>query len=270
MKRNTFIYLLTVVLLTPLMHACSMLGLSSEPQTLSGQAFYRERIALPPGAHLIVTLEELSRTDAPSKVIAEQKQKLTGSPPYPFLLQYETAAIQNGERYGVRARIEHDGKLQFTTTRYLDPFGQTPPQESLQLLLYRTGPKGVQPLSILDTTWQVTQLNHPHVTAPPEGEAPFFELSGESHRVRGFSGCNTFGGGYLLEKQSLSFDKLFGTLMHCESSMAFETALLEAFSQVDAFRISADQLSLMDKSGTVLIQAQASVLNGKRAEAGVR
>lgn len=242
-----------------LMHGCSLMGLSTDMKNLQGQAFYRERIALPPGAQLSVTLEDVSQADAPSRVIARQDQRLESAPPYPFTLAYNPDDIQAGGRYSVRATIRIDNHLQFTTTQQNDPFVEGVNPEQLSLLLLRTGPKGVQSPALLDTYWHVTQLTQ-HPKMAPKGDKPvFLELNAKSHRVRGFSGCNTFGGGFLLDKQTLSFDKLFGTMMLCEAAMDFEQALLDALSRVTHYELSQDQLVLKGKDGKPLIKAEATL-----------
>jgi len=45
---------------------------------VEGSASYRERITLPPGAVLIVKVEDVSLMDAPAKVLAEHQQVLGG------------------------------------------------------------------------------------------------------------------------------------------------------------------------------------------------
>ena len=42
---------------------------------IQGQVIYRERKLLPPGAELIVTLEDVSKMDVASKVIASSREK---------------------------------------------------------------------------------------------------------------------------------------------------------------------------------------------------
>ena len=45
--------------------------------SLAGEAFYRERLLLPPGAELLVTLEDVSKMDVASTVIAAATHVLT-------------------------------------------------------------------------------------------------------------------------------------------------------------------------------------------------
>ncbi len=95
-------------------------------QVISGEVWYRERIALPPGAEVIVTLEDQSRADAPATVITDYTHIADGPPPYSFRLVYDPAGIDDRMTYGLRARIEHDGRLMFSSTEHIDPFAGEP------------------------------------------------------------------------------------------------------------------------------------------------
>jgi len=121
------------------MVACSLLlaacSSGSEPKqapdnsllrVISGEVWYRERIALPPGARVIVTLEDQSRADAPATVITDYTHIVDGQGPYRFRLVYDPAAIDARMTYGLRARIEKDGELLFTSTQHIDPFAGAP------------------------------------------------------------------------------------------------------------------------------------------------
>ena len=91
-------------------------------RVISGEVWYRERIALPPGAEVIVTLEDQSRADAPATVITDYTHIVDGQGPYSFRLVYDPAAIEERMTYGLRARIEYDGELMFSSTEHIDPF----------------------------------------------------------------------------------------------------------------------------------------------------
>lgn len=84
--------------------------------SLDGEVFYLQRIALPAAAILSVSLLDVSRSDAPSVTLAEQKGPVKGQVPLPFHLRYDPAQIKPGHRYSIAARIELDGKLLFITT----------------------------------------------------------------------------------------------------------------------------------------------------------
>lgn len=96
-------------------------------QVINGEVWYRERMALPPGAEVTVTLEDQSRADVPATVITDYTHVVDGqAPPYSFRLVFDPSAIDDRMTYGLRARIEHDGKLMFTSTEHIDPFAGEP------------------------------------------------------------------------------------------------------------------------------------------------
>jgi len=95
-------------------------------RVISGEVWYRERIALPPGARVVVTLEDQSRADAPATVITDYTHIVDGPGPYRFRLVFDPAKIDARMTYGLRARIEKDGKLLFTSTEHIDPFAGKP------------------------------------------------------------------------------------------------------------------------------------------------
>ena len=101
--------------LTALLGACQSMP-PAPTASLDGEVFYLQRIALPPAATLSVSLQDVSRMDAPAVTLAEQKGPVKGQVPLPFHLSYDPAQVKPGHRYAVSARIELDGKLLFMTT----------------------------------------------------------------------------------------------------------------------------------------------------------
>lgn len=74
--------------------------------TVAGTVTYRERIALPPGALMVVRLEEVSRADTPAVLIAEQFMETRGrQPPFAFELRYKGEAIRPEREYLVSAEV---------------------------------------------------------------------------------------------------------------------------------------------------------------------
>jgi uncharacterized lipoprotein YbaY/heat shock protein HslJ len=82
---------------------------------ITGTATFRERMALPPGAVFEATLEDVSRADAPSRVLGGTRIESPGPPPIRFSIAYEPAVIDARYSYVVRARITVGGKPMFTT-----------------------------------------------------------------------------------------------------------------------------------------------------------
>ncbi len=84
-----------------------------ESATITGTATYHERMALPPGAQLQVSLEDVSRADAEARTIAQTQLATTQGPPYKFSISYPATRIVRGHRYALRARITSAGRLLF-------------------------------------------------------------------------------------------------------------------------------------------------------------
>ena len=107
-------------------------------RVISGEVLYRERMMLPPGATVHVVLEDQSRMDVAATPITDYTLTAEGGPPYPFRLVYAPDAVDPRLRYGVRAKIEHEGTLLFTSTEHIDPFARDP-ETPLQIVVTRVG-----------------------------------------------------------------------------------------------------------------------------------
>ena len=88
-----------------------------QQRTVEVTVTYRERILLPPGHALTVTLSDVSLADAPARDLAKTTVPLEGrGPPYSVALTIPAASLDPRHEYAVRAEI-HDGRggLRFTT-----------------------------------------------------------------------------------------------------------------------------------------------------------
>ena len=105
--------------------------------TISGTATYRERMVLPPDAVFEATLEDVSRADAPSVVVAGTRLSAP-SVPIQFSIGYDPARIEANRRYVVRARITSNGQLMFSTDTAAPVLGAAAVRH-VELLLVRAG-----------------------------------------------------------------------------------------------------------------------------------
>jgi len=86
---------------------------------VSGTVTYRERMALPAGAVVEVSLLDVSKADVAADVISEQKIDTTGKQvPFKFDLPYDPSKIDARGRYAVRAKIFVGDNLMFTSTDF--------------------------------------------------------------------------------------------------------------------------------------------------------
>jgi putative lipoprotein len=87
-------------------------------KSVTGEADYDLPQPLPADAYLEVTLSDVSRKDAPARVIAKDRISPVGASPVTFVLSYEPADLQDGVDFAVSARIQQGGQLlAFNDTR---------------------------------------------------------------------------------------------------------------------------------------------------------
>lgn len=96
---------------------CKMDKTAEQPAAeVTGTVTYLQRMALPPNAQIEVRLEDVSRADAPAKLIAQQTITLGDRQvPVPFALKYDPAKIDPKHSYGVRAKIVVDDQMRFAS-----------------------------------------------------------------------------------------------------------------------------------------------------------
>jgi putative lipoprotein len=242
-----------------LLIGCSEQTQDEEPaeimQSLSGEVFYRERKLLPPGAELRVTLEDVSKMDVPSTIIATSTQLLTGAPPYKFSLDYPASDIEMRMEYGLRATITLDGKLLFTSTERLDPFKHPEDVIVIQLNMVgsaKTEPQAapthdadtglaivsVNPLAELTNTyWKLLSLNEADIVMAEEQTREAFL----------HAGCNAFTGSYTVNGNDLDFGPLAATRKACPAGMNTETEFLQVLDGVAYYSIHEEALTLLNE-----------------------
>jgi putative lipoprotein len=246
---------LLLSLITLALAACST-GSTPSQATVSGTATYRERMALPPQAAFEATLEDVSKVDAASEVIGRTRIEGPGQPPIAFRIPYDPARINAQHRYVVRARILRGEELMFTTdTQYpvLGP-GQVDHVELVLRRVASTASTAPVPASSSpeNSEWTLVRLGERAVTRSDKQRPPNLMMSSGQKRVSGFGGCNRFTGSYTLQGDQLKFGQLAGTMMACVEGMDQEQAFYKALGSASAWRITEQQLELLDASGKSL------------------
>jgi uncharacterized lipoprotein YbaY len=95
---------------------CDEGSMQTMDNVVSGTVAYRSRMALPPNAVLTVRLVDVSRADAPSVTIAEQRIETAGKQvPFSFDMAYDRSKIVERNRYSIQAEIRDGGRLLFIT-----------------------------------------------------------------------------------------------------------------------------------------------------------
>ena len=114
--------------------------------SVSGAVTYRERLALSPGAKLVVELRDVSYADAASTLIAQQTISDPGQVPIKFNIEYNRDDIDSRNTYAVSARIiEPDDRLAFTNDTAYDVITRGNPNNvDMLLVLVQPPPDLVQ------------------------------------------------------------------------------------------------------------------------------
>ena len=113
---------------------------------VSGTVTYRERIALTPGASLVVELRDVSLADAAAPLIARQTIANPGQVPINFKVEYSRDDINSRNTYAIQARIiESDGRLAFINdTAYNVITRGNPSRVDMLLVLVQPPPDQVE------------------------------------------------------------------------------------------------------------------------------
>ena len=108
----------------------------SLPGTLSGTVAYLQRIALTPDAVVEITLQDVSKADAPAEMISTQTIETGGAQvPIAYALKYDPARIDAKNTYAVRATITEGGQLTWTSTKRYPVLTRGAPIDNVEIIV---------------------------------------------------------------------------------------------------------------------------------------
>ena len=124
--------------------------------SVRGTVTYRERLALTPGATLVVELRDVSYVDGAAPLIARQTIPGPGQVPIKFKVEYNRGDINSGSRYSINAKIvESDGRLAFTNdTMYEVVTLGNPDKVDMLLVLVQPPPDLVGDSDAVGSDWR--------------------------------------------------------------------------------------------------------------------
>lgn len=261
---------------------------NDELTELKASASYRERMALPPEAHFIATLEQIDAGNAVTETVARTELSGPLAIPIPFSLRYRTDAMTANGRYQIHARILLRDKVLF---QLIEPYAisaarHQQPATELNLLLKRafapafpgaqtttaeTGTEaGAVPAAFEDVYWQLHQLNGASVSvqaqdAKQRQRTPYLLFQSKTKRLVGFGGCNHLQGSYTVSSEVLRIGQTAGTLMACAQGMEQEQAMLSILAAIAHWQIRDDRLQLLDKQRAVIAEfVRAEHVSGEK------
>ncbi|WP_449395063.1 META domain-containing protein [Devosia riboflavina] len=226
---------------------------SADDLTLTGDVFYRERMALPPGASLHVALVALPGSQP--VVGAGASIPAGGQVPLQFSLAIRSDVAKSGAAFGLVAEIRVGGAAMWRNDVAI-PVDLTAPAP-VSILVTRTHTVPVLPdpepqvdQKLINTTWTVTSIGG----SPTLGVQPLTLAIAADLRVDGHAGCNSFFTQATMDGQKLQFAHPASTRMACEPAvMAQESAFFAALVAVNGYDISDDTMRLLDAADVPLI-----------------
>ncbi|MEC7121158.1 MAG: META domain-containing protein [Pseudomonadota bacterium] len=106
------------------------------------------------------------------------------------------------------------------------------------------------------TTWQILEIKGR--VASIHVERPWMQLSNQTNRIQGSTGCNPLWGEYTLGTNSALKLRGYNGRRNCAYALVQEANLLDAFDQTVTYRLDAAGLVLLDNRQNVLLRATAT------------
>lgn len=215
--------------------------------SVSGTVAYRERMALPPDAELVVLLYQ--RTADGRLRVAEERTPTAGrNVPLPFRIV--VSPENTASSYELEAAIMSGGSTLFFTPA---PVVVQPGQNDVAVWTQRViEPQAVaSPAPAPELTgrrWLLTEVGGLPVRAypgQPEAHLVFTPADGGVGRISGSDGCNSLVGSYTLKGGAIAFDHMGSTMRLCPQGDEQARALASAFGRTTAIRLEGNRLELM-------------------------
>ena len=154
--------------------------------SVSGNVSYRERIALTPGAMLVVEIRDTSYADASAELIARQTISDPGQVPIRFKVEYNRDDIDSRNVYSVSARIiESDGRLAFTNDTAYDVITRGSPSKVDMLLVLVQPPPNLVDEGTDWRTWVETPVTVLWANLIPDEQERFLRIEYYQSTIEG-------------------------------------------------------------------------------------
>jgi putative lipoprotein len=217
---------------------------------LSGQVFYRERIALPPDALLEVRLVDVSPAEAAARSIAVTRVKTRYQMPIHYRLLFDSARIERGHSYALQARITVRGKVLFTTAVQRAVLSDRLDDTDIKLELVQSATAVSRAAT---GRWRAEAIRN---RGFPADFLAVLEIAPDG-KVTGSGGCNRISGTVTVEGAYMSFGPIIATKMACAPAVTdHESNFLSALAATRLWRFDEmrDKLILVDARGVTVLR----------------
>ena len=228
-------------------------SMSTQETTIAAALFYRERIALPPGAVAVATLE----LGGSGTVVAETRDDLVDrSVPVSVTLNIDQSQLPQDTGLVFRGRIEVDGATAWQSEpRPVDLTAETIDLGSVLLMAVSEpdmAAADTPEATSLAGTWVVEDIGGGGIIDDSRVTLDFSE-----QRVAGKASCNSYQGAWSLEDGKLSIGDVAVTMMACpEALMNQERRFLDALAAADGMRFDDTGALFLTSDGDDLLRAR--------------
>ncbi len=219
------------------------------PCHYDGFVTYRERMALPPNATLVVRLYKTAGQE--NTLLSELRLPTEGrSVPLPFRVCLPPTEAEQDRQplsgYALEAEIvDATGPLFASSSPTVPNDGDEAP---LLLMLHRVMPDaGGEATELTGKRWRLLHLYGQQAEThddQPEPHLAFAPESADRGRISGSDGCNQLLGNYVLENGQPHFVDLGSTMRLCPKGAEQAAAFAKALHETDAWRLSEKTLEL--------------------------
>jgi len=227
--------------------------MSTQRTKIAAELFYRERIALPPGAVAVAALEIAGS----GTVVAETRDELANQS-VPVSVTLDVHQLQLPQDVGLvfRGSIEVDGTPVWKSEpRPVDLTSETIDLGSVMLRAVAepdTSAVDTPAASALAGTWVVEDILGGGII-----DSSGVTLDFSEQRVAGRASCNSYQGAWSLEDGKLSIVDVAVTMMACpEALMNQERRFLDALASTDGMRFDETGALFLTSGGDELLRAR--------------
>ena len=221
--------------------------------TIAAKLFYRERIALPPGAVAVALLEA---ADSGNIVASTRDELADQSVPVSVTLDVDRQQLPQDAGLVFRGSIEVDGAAVWQSEP--QPVDLTLDTIDLGMVMLRsvvesdTAANESPGISSLAGTWVVEDIQGDGIIDDSRVTLDFSE-----QRVAGHTSCNSYQGNWSLDDGTLSIGDVAVTMMACpEGLMNQERRFLDALAATDGMRFDDTDALFLTGDGDDLIRAR--------------
>ena len=239
---------------------------------ITGRAFSKTRIYIPPDAVFEAALMDVTNENEPPVALARQRIEPAGQAPFDLNIPFETSDLKRNGKYVVQAQVSLYNQLLFYSPGS-HPVMADPAFHRTDVILEpypRTHATVRAGIAFTQTHWRLVSVGEEPtstVSEPEKGAAPAFILFHPSRsglpegmaqgEFSGSGGCNRFLGSYEIQGARLRLKLNTTSIRLCLEGGKDEAVFLSALMQASGFMQRGKELVMRDQDGKPFLRFRA-------------